>query len=97
MMSLVKPKKVLPIGGTYRQMVAYKEFAKKQGFEEKDILLTDDGQEVIFTKDSSSFGKKLTLKKVYVDQISGEEVEHFVLIDRQKIAERRSSYCKWRK
>lgn len=87
LMSLVKPKKVLPIGGTFRQMVAYKELAKKQGFEEKDILLTDDGQEVIFTRDSSSFGKKLTLKKVYVDQMSGEEVEHFVLIDRQKIAE----------
>jgi ribonuclease J len=87
LMSLVKPKKVLPIGGTFRQMVAYKELAKKQGFEEKDILLTDDGQEIIFTKDSSSFGKKLTLKKVYVDQMSGEEVEHFVLIDRQKIAE----------
>ena len=87
LMSLVNPKKVLPIGGTYRQMVAYKGLAKRQGFEDRDILLTDDGQEIIFTKDSSTFGKKLTLKKVYVDQMSGEEVEHFVLIDRQKIAE----------
>ncbi|MCL5434836.1 MAG: ribonuclease J [Patescibacteria group bacterium] len=87
LMSLLNPKKVLPIGGTYRQMVAYKELAKKQGFEDGDILLTDDGQEIVFTKSASSFGKKLTLKKVYVDQMSGEEVEHFVLIDRQKIAE----------
>ncbi len=87
LMSLLNPKKVLPIGGTYRQMVAYKELAKRQGFEDGDILLTDDGQEIIFTKSSSSFGKKVTLKKVYVDQTSGEEVEHFVLIDRQKIAE----------
>ncbi|MCL6096743.1 MAG: ribonuclease J [Patescibacteria group bacterium] len=87
LMSLLNPKKVLPIGGTFRQMVAYKGLAKRQGFEDGDILLTDDGQEIIFTKDSSSFGKKVTLKKVYVDQMSGEEVEHFVLIDRQKIAE----------
>ncbi len=86
LMSLVNPKKVLPIGGTYRQMVAYKGLAKRQGFEDRDILLVEDGQEIIFTKDSSSYGKKVPLKNVYLDQVSGEEVEHFVLIDRQKIA-----------
>ncbi len=86
MMSLVNPKKVLPIGGTYRQMVAYKGLARRQGFEDRDILLIDDGQEIIFTRDGSSYGKKVPLKNVYVDQISGEEIEHFVLIDRQKIA-----------
>ena len=86
MMSLVSPKKVLPIGGTYRQMVAYKELARKQGFLDSDILLVEDGQEIIFTRNGSSFGKKINLKNVYVDQVSGEEVEQFVLIDRQKIA-----------
>jgi len=86
LMSLVNPKKVLPIGGTYRQMVAYKGLAKRQGFQDRDILLVDDGQETIFTRDSSVVGKKIPLKNVYLDQISGEEVEHFVLIDRQKIA-----------
>ncbi len=86
MMDLVKPKKVLPIGGTYKQMVQYKELAKKQGFEDKDIILVENGQEVIFSKDDSTFGKKLNLKNVYVDQISGEEVESFVLRDRQKLA-----------
>jgi ribonuclease J len=86
MMSLVNPKKVLPIGGTYRQMVAYRELARKQGFLDNDILLVEDGQEIIFTRNGSTFGKKVNLKNVYVDQISGEEVEHYVLIDRQKIA-----------
>lgn len=86
MMELVKPKKVLPIGGTYRQMVAYKNLAKKQNFEDKDILLIEDGQEVKFTKDTAILGKKLTIKNVYVDEISGEEVEQFVLRDRQKIS-----------
>ena len=86
MMSLVNPKKVLPIGGTFRQMVAYKELAKRQGFEDQDILLIDDGVQVEFGKDYSQIGKKVSLKNVFVDQISGGEVEQYVLIDRQKIA-----------
>ncbi len=86
MMALLKPKRVLPIGGTYKQMVAYKNLAKRQGYQDNEILLPDDGQEVIFTKEATSFGKKIETRSVYVDQISGEEVEHFVLRDRQRIA-----------
>jgi len=86
MMSLTKPKNVMPIGGNYRHMVAYKSLARRQGFKDENILLADNGQEVVFTKERSFFGKKLQLKNVYVDQISGEEVESFVLMDRQKIA-----------
>jgi ribonuclease J len=86
MMALLKPKRVLPIGGTYRQMVAYRNLAKKQGYQEGEILLADDGQEVIFTRDTVVMGKKVEARNIYVDEISGEEVEHFVLRDRQRIA-----------
>lgn len=86
MMSLINPKKVLPIGGTYRQMVAYKKLAKLKGIADSDIILIEDGQEVIFTKNRTTLGKKIQPKKVYVDQISGEEVDSFVLRDRQKIS-----------
>ncbi len=87
LMSLVRPKKVLPIGGTYKHMVAYKNLAKKNGFENKDILLPDDGQEVVFTKAGDArLGKKIALQNIYVDQVSGEEVDTFVLRDREKIS-----------
>jgi len=86
MMELVKPKKVLPIGGTYRQMAAFRNLARKQNFEDKDILLIEDGQEVRFTKETAILGNKLAIKNVYVDEISGEEIEQFVLRDRQKIS-----------
>jgi ribonuclease J len=85
-MDLTNPKKVLPSGGTFKHMVQYKELAKQQGFEDKDIILVESGQEIIFTKDTSSLGKKVTLRNIYVDKISGEEVEGFVLRDRQKLA-----------
>ena len=86
LMDLVKPSNVIPIGATYKQMVQYKEVAKKHGLLDKNIILIENGQQVIFTKEGSSLGKKINLKNVYVDQISGEEVESFVLRDRQKIA-----------
>ncbi len=86
LMHLVNPQKVIPIGGTYKQMIQYKNIAKEQGFKDKDILLVETGQPVIFTKEGSAFGKKIHLKNVFVDTISGEEVETFVLRDRQKLA-----------
>lgn len=87
LIDLTKPKNVLPIGGTYKQMVQYKQLAKERGINEKNIILTDTGQAIIFTKEgNATLGKKIHLKNVFVDQISGEEVESYVLRDRQKLA-----------
>src|SRR5258708_1332220 len=85
-MNLVKGKTLLPIGGTFRHMKAYGELAKSQGYAEKDVFLIDDGQEIIFSRTDTKLGRKIPIKKVYVDQISGEEVESFVLRDRQKLS-----------
>ena len=86
MMDLTHPKKVMPIGGNYRHMIAYKNLAKKQGFLEKDIIVVENGQEIVFAKDSTYLGRKIPVRNVYVDQISGEEVDSFVIRDRQKLA-----------
>ena len=67
-------------------MVAYKQLAQQLGYSPKDIVLIENGQEVIFTSDSVTLGRKFDIKNVYVDQISGEEVESFVLRDREKLA-----------
>ncbi len=87
LMSLVKPRQVLPISGGYRHMVAYRELAKQAGFTEKDIILAQEGQEIIFYKDRIQYGQKIPLRHIYVDEISGEQMEHFVLHDRQRISQ----------
>lgn len=86
MVDLVKPKKVLPIGSTFRHMAAYKNLVKQKGFLDENILLLDDGQEVIFDQSGSRLGRKIAVNNVYVDQLSGEEVESFILRDREKIS-----------
>jgi ribonuclease J len=69
MMNLVNPKMVLPIGGTYRQMVQYRNLAEKQGFEAKNILLLEIGQEVLFNQNGARIGRKLNLEKLATDGV----------------------------
>lgn len=93
MISLTKPKKLIPIGGTYTQMVAFREIGKKLGYKENDVFLLENGQEVIFSlrQEGAGFdtqlGRKIPIRNVYVDEITGEEVEGMVLRDRQKLSE----------
>lgn len=87
MMSLIKGKKLFPIGGNYKHMVAYKNLAKRVGYQDRDVFMPDDGQEIIFPKNGDPrFGRKIKINNVFVDQVSGEEVESFVLRDRQKLS-----------
>lgn len=86
LLSLVKPHFAVPISGTYKHMVAYRTNAIKMNYKKSQIQIMENGQELIFTKDSVSLGKRIAIKNIYVDQISGEEVESFILRDREKLA-----------
>lgn len=87
MMSLTNPRFLLPIGGTYRQMVAYKEIAKTLGFTDDKVIFADGGKEILFTQTGFRVGRKISTPNIYVDQITGETVEKFVILDRKKISE----------
>lgn len=86
LMSLTKPEYMVPISGNYKHMVAYRDLAVNLGYNKKDVFLLENGQELLFLPDSVRLGKKYAIKNVYVDQLSGEEVEHFVMRDREKLA-----------
>lgn len=86
LIALTQPRYLLPISGTYRNMVAYRTTAQQMGYKRNDIFLIENGQEVFFSKNSARFGKKIDIKHVYVDQVSGEELENFVVRDRERLA-----------
>ncbi len=48
--------------------------------------MVENGQEIIFQNGQMRMGRRFDQKNVYVDQISGEEVESFVLRDRERLA-----------
>ncbi len=87
LVSFTNPKFLMPISGTYRHMIAYKNLAEKLGYLSNRVVLSEDGQEIIFTREKTQKGVKTDIRNVYVDQITGEEVEGFVLRDRQQLSE----------
>ena len=87
LIKLVRPKKLIPIGGQFRHMFAYKKMAEKLGYKKSDVFLMEDGQELIFSNGDVKYGRTIPIKNVYVDEMSGEELESFVLRDRQKLSE----------
>ena len=56
------------------------------GYKRNQVILAEDGQEILINIDGTRLGKKMDVQKVYVDQLSGEEVENFVLRDRERLA-----------
>ncbi|MGH7250131.1 MAG: ribonuclease J, partial [Minisyncoccia bacterium] len=86
LVALTKPRYLLPISGTYRHMGYYKTMAEDMGYEKRDIFLVENGQEVRFSKNSVKLGNKIGIRNIYVDQVSGEEVDNFVIRDRERLA-----------
>ena len=85
MMSLTKPQNIVPISGTYFHMNAYKELALKMGYTKEKIHLLENGQELLFSRTGVRYGKRIPMRNIYVDEVSGEEVESYVLRDREKL------------
>ncbi len=84
--TLTQPRYAMPIGGNFRHMIAFKGLMMQLGMNERDVVLPEYGQEILFTKGGFKYGAKIPLATVYVDEITGEEMEKFILLDRQKIA-----------
>lgn len=86
LIALTRPKYLVPISGKYMHMAAYKRLSLAMGYKPNEIFLIENGQEVLFTNGSARLGKKIAAKNVFVDQVSGEEVEKFVVRDRERLS-----------
>ncbi len=87
LISYTKPKNLIPIGGNFRHMAAYKTLVEEKGYGRGNVFLIEDGQEIVFSMGTAKLGRKIPVKNVFVDEISGGEVEQFVIRDRQKISQ----------
>ncbi len=86
MLQLLRPKQVIPISGNTRHRKAYIDIAHTYGLSDANILLPKNGEELIFGRETTR-GKVYPMRNIYVDEISQEEVDGYVLRDRQQIAE----------
>ncbi len=88
LISLVKPKYLLPIGGNFRHVKQYQSIAKKLGYAEEDVILPDFDSSVTFY-DNGKFDTNfhLPIRKILIDGFGIGDVGATVLRDRKLLAE----------
>ncbi len=86
--SLVKPKFVVPIHGYYFKRKAYKKIAKTAGMDPKKVILMDNGQIAVIRKDEFLVTEgTVPASYVMVDGLGVGDVEEVVLRDRLNLAQ----------
>ncbi len=88
LMEMVKPKYLVPIGGNFRHMIAYKKLAMKNGFAENQILVKDGGEIIEFNEKGLVPTKaNIQIGQVMVDALGVGDVGNVVLRDRKILSE----------
>jgi len=87
MMALTKPKYLLPIGGTYRHMIAYKKLALEMGHAKDDVLIPQEGEILEFSRSNRPrVVTRVETDQIMVDGLGVGDVGDVVLRDRKTLA-----------
>lgn len=87
MIGIVRPRYLIPIGGTFRHMRQFSKVAQTMRYQPEQILLLEDGQTVNFVNSQAHSGPKIDVKNIMVDGLGVGDVGEVVLRDRQHMAE----------
>ena len=87
MIALARPKYLLPIGATFRQMKVFSKMCQDLGYSRDRILLVEDGQVLSIGQGRVSIDGRISTQNVYVDGLGVGDVGSIVLRDRQVMAE----------
>lgn len=87
MLTLTKPKYVVPISGMYRHMQQYSLLAKETGVPNKNIFLIDEGGVIEFDQNFGKIAGEVETTNIFVDGLGVGDVGSIVLRDRKVLAE----------
>ncbi len=87
MLSLTKPKYVVPISAMHRQMKQYALLAEESGVPHQNIFALDEGEILEFSKESTRIVGNVNTEAIFVDGIGVGDVGEIVLRDRKVLAE----------
>jgi len=88
MINLIKPKFILPIGGTFRHMSIFSKMVQEMGYDKKQIIDAEDGSVMEVRKDDVKLlSDSIDVQNVYVDGLGIGDIGHVILRDRQKMSE----------
>lgn len=87
MLSLTRPKFILPIGGTYRHMIAYRKLAMEMGYQKDDILIPEEGEVLEFSQNNRPrVVQMVQTDQIMIDGFGVGDVGEIVLRDRKTLA-----------
>ena len=83
MLTLTKPKYFLPVHGEYKQLKKHALTAASLGIPTSNILIAENGSNVILSQDEMKLGEPVTAGAVMVDGLGVGDVGNLVLRERQ--------------
>ena len=83
MLTLTRPKYFLPVHGEYKQLKKHALTAASLGIPTSNILIAENGSNVILTRDEIKLGEPVTAGAVMVDGLGVGDVGNLVLRERQ--------------
>ena len=87
LMNLVRPKYMIPVHGELRHLIAQAKIAKQMGYNDSNIIVTEDGQTLSFTNGKLKYGDKVPASVVFVDGKGVGDVTADVVSQREKLSE----------
>ena len=87
MLTLTKPKYFLPVHGEYKQLKKHALTAASLGIPHSNILIAENGSNVILTQDEIKLGDPVTAGAVMVDGLGVGDVGNVVLRDRRHLSQ----------
>jgi len=87
LLSLVRPKAVMPIHGEYRMLAAHARLARDSGVPEEGIVIAENGSVVELTPDGARIVDRVDAGVTFVDGLGVGDVEDVALRDRRRLSE----------
>jgi len=87
MLTLTKPQYFLPVHGEYKQLKKHALTAASLGIPTSNILIAENGSNVVLSRDELKLGEPVTAGAVMVDGLGVGDVGNVVLRDRKHLSE----------
>jgi ribonuclease J len=87
LLSLVRPRAVMPVHGEYRMLAAHAQLARDAGVPDDRIVIAENGSVVELTPDGARVVDRVTSGVTFVDGLGVGDVEDVALRDRRRLSE----------
>jgi len=87
MLSLLRPKAVMPIHGEYRMLAAHAQLARDAGVPANSIVLAENGSVVELTREGARIVDRIESGVTFVDGLGVGDVQDVALRDRRRLSE----------